>query len=38
MEKRHCEEVTAVCMSVQQRLDILETVRNAWLAYFTKFG
>jgi len=35
MEERHCEEITTVCEFVQQRLDILETVSSAWLAYFT---
>jgi hypothetical protein len=32
MEEPHCEEITAVCAFVQQRLDILETVSSAWLA------
>jgi hypothetical protein len=38
MEERHHEEITAVCTFVQQRLDVLETVSSAWLAYFTKFA
>jgi len=37
MEERHCEDITAVCKFVHQRLHTLETVNSTWLAYFTKF-